>query len=122
MHLIRVLLFFFCIAVLTLPSYAHAQHIEQLFDEEATLDLSDSLYFLLETDYQLTISDVARRRNDFLIHPHGNPNFGFRDTGMWLLTSVVNVSNEKSWVFSINFSQLDSVDFYVVQDGKVIQI
>ena len=121
MHLIRVLLFFFCIAVLTLPSYAHAQHIEQLFDEEATLDLSDSLYFLLETDYQLTISDVARRRNDFLIHPHGNPNFGFRDTGMWLLTSVVNVSNEKSWVFSINFSQLDSVDFYVVQDGKVIQ-
>lgn len=121
MHLIRVLLFFFCIAVLTLPSYAHAQHIEQLFDEEATLNLSDSLYFLLETDYQLTISDVARRRNDFLIHPHGNPNFGFSDTGMWLLTSVVNVSNQKSWVFSINFSQLDSVDFYVVQDGKVIQ-
>lgn len=40
---------------------------------------------------------------------------------MWLLTSVVNVSNQKSWVFSINFSQLDSVDFYVVQDGKVIQ-
>lgn len=121
MHLIRVLLFFFCIAVLTLPSFAHAQHIEQLFDEETTLDLSDSLYFLLETDYQLTISDVARRRNDFLIHPHGNPNFGFHDTGMWLLTSVVNVSNQESWVFSINFSQLDSVDFYVVQDGKVIQ-
>lgn len=69
MHLIRVLLFFFCIAVLTLPSYAHAQHIEQLFDEEATLNLSDSLYFLLETDYQLTISDVARRRNDVFNPP-----------------------------------------------------
>ena len=121
MHLIRVLLFFSCSVLLTLPSYVHAQHIEQLFDEETTLDLSDSLYFLLETDYQLTISDVERRRNDFLIHPHGNPNFGFHDTGMWLLTSVVNVSNQKSWVFSINFSQLDSVDFYVVQDGKIIQ-
>jgi two-component system sensor histidine kinase BarA len=39
---------------------------------------------------------------------------------MWLLTTVANVSNEKHWVFSINFSQLDSVDFYLVQDGKVI--
>lgn len=40
---------------------------------------------------------------------------------MWLLTRVANVSNEKDWVFTINFSQLDSVDFYVVQDGKVIK-
>ena len=103
-----------------LPSYAHAQHIEQLFDEHNTLDLSDSLYFLFETDYQLTIGDVSRRRNDFLMHPHGNPNFGFRNNGMWLLTSVANVSNDKDWVFSINFSQLDSVDFYLVQNGKVI--
>ena len=103
-----------------MPSYAHAQHIEQLFDEHNTLDLSDSLYFLFETDYQLTIGDVSRRRNDFLMHPHGNPNFGFRNNGMWLLTSVANVSNDKNWVFSINFSQLDSVDFYLVQNGKVI--
>ncbi len=103
-----------------MPSYAHAQHIEQLFDEHNTLDLSDSLYFLFETDYQLTIGDVSRRRNDFLMHPHGNPNFGFRNNGMWLLTSVANVSNDKDWVFSINFSQLDSVDFYLVQNGKVI--
>ncbi|WP_334060210.1 hybrid sensor histidine kinase/response regulator [Alteromonas sp. S005] len=102
------------------PSCSNAQHIEQLFDEHNTLDLSDSLYFLFETDYQLTIGDVSRRRNDFLMHPHGNPNFGFRNNGMWLLTSVANVSNDKDWVFSINFSQLDSVDFYLVQNGKVI--
>ena len=80
---------------MAVPSISRAQHIEQLFDEHRTLDLSDSLYFLFETDYQLTISDVSRRRNDFLMHPHDNPNFGFRDNGMWLLTSVANVSNEK---------------------------
>ena len=55
------------------------------------------------------------------MHPHDNPNFGFHNNGMWLLTSVANVSNDKHWVFSINFSQLDSVDFYLVQNGKVIK-
>ena len=121
MAIFRVFFFLFFVVGSYLPSNANAQHIEQLFDEESTLDLSDSLYFLFETDYQLTISDVSRRRNDFLMHPHDNPNFGFRNNGMWLLTSVANVSNEKHWVFSINFSQLDSVDFYLVQDGKVLK-
>ena len=78
--------FFLCLVVGSyLPSNASAQHIEQLFDEESTLDLSDSLYFLFETDYQLTISDVSRRRNDFLMHPHDNPNFGFHNNGMCYL-------------------------------------
>ena len=121
MAIFRVFFFLFLVVGSYLPSNASAQHIEQLFDEESTLDLSDSLYFLFETDYQLTISDVSRRRNDFLMHPHDNPNFGFRNNGMWLLTSVANVSNDKHWVFSINFSQLDSVDFYLVQNGKVIK-
>ncbi|MEC7482318.1 MAG: 7TM diverse intracellular signaling domain-containing protein, partial [Pseudomonadota bacterium] len=121
MAIFRVFFFLFLVLGSYLPSNASAQHIEQLFDEESTLDLSDSLYFLFETDYQLTISDVSRRRNDFLMHPHDNPNFGFRNNGMWLLTSVANVSNDKHWVFSINFSQLDSVDFYLVQNGKVIK-
>ncbi|MDY6975979.1 MAG: 7TM diverse intracellular signaling domain-containing protein [Pseudomonadota bacterium] len=116
----RALSFLFILLASFWPSCSQAQHIEQLFDEQSTLDLSDSLYFLFETDYQLTIGDVSRRRNDFLMHPHGNPNFGFRNNGMWLLTSVANVSNDKDWVFSINFSQLDSVDFYLVQNGKVI--
>jgi len=121
MAIFRVFFFPLLVVVGYMPSNANAQHIEQLFDEESTLDLSDSLYFLFETDYQLTISDVSRRRNDFLMHPHDNPNFGFRNNGMWLLTTVANVSNEKHWFFSINFSQLDSVDFYLVQDGRVIE-
>lgn len=120
MAIFRVFSFLLVLLGSFLPSCLHAQHIEQLFDEQSTLDLSDSLYFLFETDYQLTIGDVSRRRSDFLMHPHDNPNFGFRNNGMWLLTSVTNVSNDKHWVFSINFSQLDSVDFYLVKDGKVI--
>jgi two-component system sensor histidine kinase BarA len=120
-HYIRVFFLLSFLSCITTSTPARAQHIQQLFDENTTLDLSDSLYFLFETDYQLTISDVSRRRNDFLMHPHDNPNFGFRNNGMWLLTRVANVSNEEDWVFSINFSQLDSVDFYVVQNGEVIQ-
>ena len=120
MAIFRVFFFLFCLLGSCLGSNAQAQHVEQLFDEKSTQDLSDSLFYLFETDYQLTISDVSRRRNDFLMHPHHNPNFGFRNNGMWLLTSVANVSNETNWVFSINFSQLDNVDFYLVQDGKVL--
>ena len=69
MAIFRVLFFLFLVVGSYLPSNANAQHIEQLFDEESTLDLSDSLYFLFETDYQLTISDVSRRRNDFPFGP-----------------------------------------------------
>jgi len=87
MAIFRVFFFLFCLLGSCLGSNAQAQHIEQLFDEKSTLDLSDSLFYLFETDYQLTISDVSRRRNDFLMHPHHNPNFGFRNSGMWLLTS-----------------------------------
>ena len=121
MFISRVFIFIICISTFAVSLTANSQHIEQLYDEKVTLDLSDSLYYLLENDYQLTIGDVARRRSDFLMHPHENPNFGFRENGLWLLTSVANVSSESNWVFTINFSQLDSVDFYLVQNGKVIK-
>ncbi|MEC8416792.1 MAG: 7TM diverse intracellular signaling domain-containing protein, partial [Pseudomonadota bacterium] len=121
MPFIRALFLLLCFAGFINTPGAQAQQIEQLYDETRTVDLSDSFYYLYETDYQLTISDVSRRRNDFLMYPYDNPNFGFRNNGLWLLTSVANVSNEENWVFSINFSQLDSVDFYLVQNGNVIK-
>ena len=124
MPFFRTLLFTFCIVAAALccsfSSGAHAQHIEQLYDENSTLDLSESLHYLYETNYQLSISDIARRKNDFLAHSGKNPNFGFQDNAVWLLKSVTNVSNESDWVFSINFSQLDKVDFYLIQNGSII--
>ncbi|RUP79647.1 two-component system sensor histidine kinase/response regulator [Alteromonas sp. KS69] len=121
MYLFRIFTLLCALLWLIAPQSTHAQHIEQLFDEDASLDLSDSLYYLYETNLPLTINDVSRRRSDFRMHPYSNPNFGFRDKGMWLLTSFSNVSNQENWVFSINFSQLDKVDFYLVKNGEVLQ-
>jgi len=120
MHYSRILLAVIGLICLLLPYQGKAQHIEQLYDENAALDLSSSLYYLHETGLPLTISDVTQRRDDFRMHQYDNPNFGLRDDGMWLLTSISNVSNQEEWVFSINFSQLDKVDFYLVQDDRVI--
>ena len=105
-------------SVLLCPAFA--QHTQQLFEEDTSIELSKSLYYLHETDLPLTIGDVSNRRSDFRMHPHDNPNFGFRSQGMWLLTSFANITNEEDWVLTINFSQLDKVDFYLVQDGKVL--
>lgn len=112
---------YFAIAALFLFCFsASAQYNEQLYDENTTVDLSSSLYYLYETDAALSIEDVILRRNDFRIPPNQNPNFGFRDKGVWLLTSITNASNQKDWVFTINFSQLDLVDFYLVSNDQVI--
>ncbi len=116
----RALLLAFSILWSVFASVAHAQHIKQLYDEDSTLDLSDSLYYLYETNYQLSINDIARRKNDFLVHPSSNPNFGFQNSAVWILSSVTNVSNTSDWVFTINFSQLDKVDFYLIQNGKLL--
>ena len=75
---------------------------------------------MYETNYQLSINDIARRKNDFLVHPSSNPNFGFQNSAVWILSSVTNVSNTSDWVFTINFSQLDKVDFYLIQNGKLL--
>jgi len=120
MLLTRLILIFAICVMASLTQPVHAQHVEQLFNEEKTYELSDSLFYLFESDLPLSISDVTNRRNDFRIHANDNPNFGFKNHGMWLLTSISNVSTQKNWVFSINFSQLDQVDFYLVQNGRVV--
>lgn len=120
MHFSRILLLCLALFVSLSSSQVDAQHIEQMFDEDTPVDLSSSLYYLYESDIPLTINDVSKRRSDFRMHPQDNPNFGFRSQGMWLLTSLSNISNQKNWVLTINFSQLDKVDFYLVQNGEVL--
>lgn len=120
MYYLRILLSIFGFIYLSLPIMGQAQHIEQLYDENTYLDLSSSVFYLHETDLVLTINEVTKRRHAFRRHTNENPNFGFSDKGMWLLTSLSNVSAQENWVVSINFSQLDKVDFYIVKDGEVL--
>lgn len=113
-------LFLTLLALLMLSSPISAQQTVQLFDEYDELALADSMSFLYETGNELTINDAMQRQGEFQRFLDGNPNFGFHDDGAWLRVSVTNVSDVKEWVVSVNFSQLDKVDFYLVQNGQIV--
>ena len=98
-----------------------AQSTIQLFDEDAKVDLSDNFALYYEDDTPLTIQQILKRRQNFQWFMEDNPNFGFRKNGLWLTNKISNVSNLQSWVFRIDFSQLDKVDFYLVADGVLLQ-
>ncbi|WP_229680920.1 hybrid sensor histidine kinase/response regulator [Alteromonas lipolytica] len=98
------------------PAYA-AVH---LYDGEQTQLLADNFAIQHETGGAFTIRDIMKRRHDFTYQADNNPNYGFSDKGLWLHTELSNLSNNEDWAFSLNFSQLDKVDFYLVVDDEVI--
>lgn len=102
------------------PTVSHAQSTIQLFDEDAKVNLTDNFALYYEDDEPLTIDQILERQQSFQWFMGGNPNFGFRDNGLWLTNKLSNVSNLQSWVFNIEFSQLDKVDFYLVSDGVLL--
>lgn len=111
---------FLCLFLMLFSLTALAQPTVQLFDNGEPTDLSESFDYYFESDTQLTISEVIKRRADFMWYTEENPNFGFNKGGVWLATRLSNVSNKTDWVFSVNFSQLDKIDFYLVSEGEVV--
>lgn len=89
--------------------------------DNADINLSRNLEYLYETDKKMPVGEVLKRQDDFLPYSNDNPNFGFHDGGLWLKAEINNFSKYDDWVFTINFSQLDKVDFYLVADGKVFK-
>ncbi|MCW8109762.1 ATP-binding protein [Alteromonas ponticola] len=99
----------------------HSQTTIQLFDATSQTNLANNFAFYFEGSEQLTISEALDRRQSFQWHTEKSPNFGFHTNGLWLVSRFSNVSNDTRWVFTVNFSQLDKVDFYLVVNGEVVQ-
>lgn len=91
-----------------------------LYDEEQMQLLADNFSVYREKREQLTIGEVQKLRHEFIYQADDNPNYGFSDNGLWLHAEIANLSHTDEWVFALNFSQLDKVDFYIVQNGHVI--
>lgn len=121
MSVARILFLVFALLLFFSGPAARAQQPHTLFSAEQEVNLSDDLHYLEELGGPLTISDVTKRKADFMPYPKSNPNFGFRENGLWLRVSLSNVSEVSDWVITINFSQLDKVDFYLVDDGSIKQ-
>ncbi len=104
-----------------LTSVAVAQNIVQLINNDEAVRLSTYFKVLPETDQQYSIDQVLLLHEEFVWQPILNPNYGFRDSGLWLSATFSNVTDTKNWVVDLGFTQLDIVDFYLVIDGKVVQ-
>ena len=96
------------------------QSAVHLYDDEQMQLLADNFSVYRENREQLTIGEVLKLRHEFIYQADNNPNYGFSENGLWLHADISNVSHTDEWVFSLNFSQLDKVDFYVVVDNQVI--
>ncbi|MCU7553333.1 ATP-binding protein [Alteromonas sp. ASW11-19] len=92
-----------------------------LYSGQQEISLYENFRYLPETGSPYTISDVQRRKSDFIPYPDDNPNFGFQEEALWLYVPLKNVSGIDDWVLTVGFSQLDNVDFYVVAGNKVTQ-
>ena len=96
------------------------QSAVHLYDDEQMQLLADNFAVYRENREQLTIGEVLKLRHEFIYQADNNPNYGFSENGLWLHADISNVSHTDEWVFSLNFSQLDKVDFYVVVNNQVI--
>ena len=114
---IKRIVFFLCIVC---ASQAFAQSTVQLIATDLTLRLSSQLRVFYEPEEQLSIQEVSQSIDKFAWHSGDNPNYGTSDKGVWLYTSISNVTDVEQWVIDVAFSQLDKVDLYVLLDGQIL--
>ncbi|MFT2089650.1 7TM diverse intracellular signaling domain-containing protein [Paraglaciecola sp. 2405UD69-4] len=111
---------FLLLLLLVLPSPSKAQSEVQLISTQATVQLSSSLKVLREADKQLSLFDVRDQLGQFIWHPTHQQNYGFSSSGVWLYTTLNNVTDVNEWVIDLGYAQLDKVDIYAISEDKLI--
>ena len=106
--------------VLSLPLWAIAQGDVQLIATDDVIRLSPQFKIFRETDNQLGLFDIKQKTDEFVWQPGNNPNYGFYDKGVWLHTTISNVTENKEWVIDVAFTQLEKVDIYVLLGDEVL--
>jgi two-component system sensor histidine kinase BarA len=111
---------FLLLVLFLLPHWANAQGDVQLITTEEAIRLSSQLKVFRETDKALGLFDVKQKLDEFVWQPGDNPNYGFSDKGVWLHTTISNVTDNKQWVIDVAFTQLEKVDIYVLLDNQIL--
>ena len=112
-----------CLMALGGVSIGNAQQAEslvQLISKDQEVSLSSSISVMQEDGIELSVTQARDMLSQFVWHSGGNPNYGFSEHGVWLYTTLSNVTTTDKWVVSVAFSQLDNVDMYLMQDGQII--
>ncbi|MGJ8679812.1 7TM diverse intracellular signaling domain-containing protein [Paraglaciecola sp.] len=111
---------FLCLSLLLIPVLTLAQGDVQLISTDNTIRLSPQLKVFKETDQPLTLAQIISKKNEFTWQAAGKPNYGFSNKGVWLNTSISNVTDVQHWVLDVAYSQLEKVDIYLLLDNKII--
>jgi two-component system sensor histidine kinase BarA len=111
---------FLLVFLMSVPLWAIAQGDVQLITTDEVIRLSPQLKVFRETGNPLGLFDVKQRLDEFVWQPRDNPNYGFSDKGVWLHTTISNVTDNKQWVIDVAFTQLEKVDIYVLLGDKVL--
>lgn len=106
--------------LLVLSPMALAQSPLQLIDSDEVLRLSRHAKILYETDAPLTLEQVRAQPDAFEWVVNDNPNYGIHDQGVWLHVTFSNVTNTRQWVIDVVFSQLEQIDFYLLNQGEML--
>jgi two-component system sensor histidine kinase BarA len=106
--------------LLLLPQLALAQSDIQLIATDEVIRLSPQLKIFRETDKPLELFEVKQKLDEFSWQPGNNPNYGFFDKGVWLHTTISNITEVEKWVIDVAFSQLEKVDIYVLLGDEVL--
>ncbi|MEP1447954.1 MAG: 7TM diverse intracellular signaling domain-containing protein [Paraglaciecola sp.] len=92
----------------------------QLISTFEALRLSSQLKVYRETDEPIGVFEVKQKLDEFVWQPGDNPNYGFSDKGVWLHTTISNVTDNKQWVIDVAYTQLEKVDIFVLLDDEVL--
>ncbi|WP_252732182.1 hybrid sensor histidine kinase/response regulator [Paraglaciecola arctica] len=97
-----------------------AQGNVQLISTFDALRLSSQLKVYRETDNPIGVFEVKQKLDEFVWQPGDNPNYGFSDKGVWLHTTISNVTDNTEWVIDVAYTQLEKVDIFVLLDDEVL--
>ncbi|KXI29721.1 hybrid sensor histidine kinase/response regulator [Paraglaciecola hydrolytica] len=101
-------------------SQVFAQSTVQLISTDKSSRLAVQLQVYYEPEVQLSVQEVSKNIDKFAWHSGDNPNYGFSNKGLWLYTTISNVTDVEKWVVDVAFSQLDKVDIYLLLDGEIL--
>lgn len=100
------------------PSQSQAQQTD-LINEQIVLRLHQQLSYFSEGDTRLSLSEAQAQLANFSLPQNKHANYGNQEQGLWLYTRLTNVTDSNEWVIDATFSQLDHIDFYLLQNGQL---
>nr|WP_278252754.1 hybrid sensor histidine kinase/response regulator [Alteromonas sp. 5E99-2] len=89
----------------------------QYYNESNKVPLSSHFEYLWESKGKLTFEQMLSQRGEFTAYTDNNANFGLSKQGLWLRVTIDNLSQLNQFAVSLNFSQIDYVDFYIQREN-----